>query len=78
MNNKRSLNSARVLVAVGVLLAVSPMFLSDIFNIKLPDFVTGTLAGGGVGLEIMGILTMRKRVNGNVCKECRPEVDTYV
>jgi len=78
MNNKRSLNLVRVLVAVGVLLAVSPMFLSDIFNIKLPDFAMGTLAGGGVGLEVMGIVTMRKQRNGKVCKEHEPEVITYL
>jgi hypothetical protein len=48
----------RALIATGLLLTTTPLLFKDYLD--MPDFVRGALEGVGIGLEISGIILMRK------------------
>jgi hypothetical protein len=56
MNNP--LRTARILIAVGLLMIVFPTVIKD-FSIIIPDFFRGLLAGLGLGLEVIGLILQR-------------------
>jgi len=58
MNPKKLQQRARILTSSGLLLAVMPTFIND--YIKVPDFFRGALMGLGLGLEIFGLILMRR------------------
>ncbi len=49
-----------LLVAIGLLLTVSPPMINDIFDFKFSDYFRGLLVGIGLGLEVIGIILQRK------------------
>jgi hypothetical protein len=54
-----------ILIAIGLLLVVSPLLLKEF--IRIPDFVRGAMMGMGIVFEIAGIAAQIKQKN-NRCK----------
>ena len=46
-------------ICIGLLMVTTPTLIND--WIKVPDFFRGALMGLGLGLEIIGLVLMRKR-----------------
>jgi hypothetical protein len=53
------------LVAIGLLATALPTLINYFYH--LPDFVRGEMMGLGLGMEIIGIILLRKR-NNSACK----------
>lgn len=53
---------ARKLVAIGLLLIVVPTLARDF--VPVPHFISGFLAGVGLGIEIMGLIKLKKEKDG--------------
>jgi hypothetical protein len=53
------------LVAIGLLSTVLPTLINDFCHI--PDFFRGEMMGLGLGMEIVGIILLRKG-NNSACK----------
>jgi hypothetical protein len=58
MKFKNAPKTSRRLLAIGLLSTVLPTLVNDFVHI--PDFFRGFMAGIGLGLEIMGIILLRK------------------
>ncbi|TWJ04381.1 hypothetical protein JN11_00089 [Mucilaginibacter frigoritolerans] len=58
MKFKNAPKTARQLLAIGLLLTALSGIINDFIHI--PDFFRGFMAGIGLGLEIMGIILLRK------------------
>lgn len=59
MNIKRQPLSVRLLIAGGLLIGTLSALLNHFT--PLPDFIHGLLAGAGIGLEIVGIIKLKRR-----------------
>jgi len=59
MKSKRSLMPERALIPLGLFIICGTFLVSHDW-IKMPDFVTGSLMGLGIGLEIMGVINFKK------------------
>jgi hypothetical protein len=57
-------STARQLLAIGLLSTTIPTLIND--WIHVPDFVRGAMLGLGLGLEVIGIILIR-RERGGVC-----------
>jgi len=55
---KKQPTVVRFLIAAGLLMVTLPALLSRF--IPLPDFLHGFLAGAGIGLEIVGIIKLKR------------------
>jgi hypothetical protein len=64
MNNP--LRTARILIAIGLLMTVLPTAIKD-FSIIIPNFFRGLLAGLGLGLEVVG-LVLQRNASGARCR----------
>lgn len=51
MKTIKTQRSAQIFLCIGVILVTFPI----LFFITLPDFIKGTVAGIGIGMEIIGI-----------------------
>lgn len=49
----------RLIIPCGLLLATTPTLIND--WVHIPDFVRGALPGLGLGLEIIGLVILRKK-----------------
>lgn len=67
--NKPSIIARRVL-AIGLLSATIPNLINDFVHI--PDFFRGAMVGVGFGLEIIGIILMRR--NNKACRNSSADV----
>jgi len=57
-----------VLIAFGLLLATMPLLFKE--YIPMPDFARGFLEGLGLGMEIIGLVLIRRRQKlGVVCND---------
>jgi len=71
MSRKFSQVPPRILIATGLLLVVLPPLINDFY--PLSHFLRGFLPGIGIGLEITGLIKLRKektdppgeRINGS-------------
>jgi hypothetical protein len=61
---------ARLFIAVGLLLVVSPIIFKDIFTVSFPDFLRGMFMGLGITLEIFGVI-IQKKEGKSICKTNR-------
>ena len=68
MTHKQQVTFAWVLLAVGLLLAVIPSLIN--IYAKLPDFLSGTLSGFGIGLEIVAFIKLKKGRRKQTIVEC--------
>jgi hypothetical protein len=48
----------RVLLSLGILMATMPLLFKE--YIPIPDFLHGAIEGVGIGLEISGLVLMRR------------------
>jgi hypothetical protein len=55
--------SMRVLIPLGLLLITIPFLLNS--YIRIPDFYRGLAMGLGIGLEILGVILIRKHKISN-------------
>jgi hypothetical protein len=51
-------STARQLLAIGLLSTTIPTLINDFVHV--PDFVRGLMLGLGLGLEVIGIIFMRR------------------
>ncbi len=66
MNTKKPSFPSRLFVPVGLLLVIAPTLMRDGFNVPIPDFLRGMLAGTGLALEVFGIVIMKKRSDSRI------------
>jgi len=59
MNIKRPLIPEKAFIPLGLFIICGTFLVSHDW-IKMPDFVTGSLMGLGIGLEIMGVINLKK------------------
>jgi len=64
MKNRKLPIPERLMLAIGLLMATIPQLLKT--YIHIPDFLLGALVGGGLGLEIMAFVKLRKDKNRDV------------
>ncbi len=72
MKAKRQLRTEQLLFSIGLLLIILPNVFKE--YIPMPDFFHGLLVGTGIGLEIIGLILMKKK-GLNRCKDSRPETE---
>ncbi|MDB5124353.1 MAG: hypothetical protein JWP94_2482 [Mucilaginibacter sp.] len=65
MKSLKSLIPARLLIPIGMLVVVTPSLVNHF--IAVPDFFRGLLMGAGIGLEIYGLILLRKN-GSSTCK----------
>lgn len=53
MKTIKTQRSAQIFLCIGVILVTFPILFKEF--IALPDFIRGTVAGIGIGMEIIGI-----------------------
>jgi len=58
MNIKKQPRPERLWLAIGLLLVTVPMMLKH--YIPIPDFFHGLLAGVGLGMEIVGLIKLKR------------------
>lgn len=58
MSIKKQPLNVRLFIAIGLLMVTLPALLRQL--ITLPDFVHGLLMGAGLGLEIIGLIKLRR------------------
>jgi hypothetical protein len=64
--------TARRLLAMGLLSTTLPTLINDFVHV--PDFVRGFMLGIGLGLEVIGIILMRKE-RGAACKRMQEDAE---
>jgi len=58
MKNRKLPMPERLMLAIGLLMVTLPQLLK--IYIHIPDFLLGALVGGGLGLEIMAFIKLKK------------------
>jgi len=58
MNIKKQPLNVRLLIAIGLLMVTLPSLLKH--YVALPDFFQGFMPGAGLGLEIVGLIKLRR------------------